>query len=71
MSLFDALCFQCTSSLVPCETHVQRVFKGHMFPRQEPKDDAETLAGHGIAVRFSGLGLLAPLHALMLMVPLG
>eukprot|EP00434_Breviolum_minutum_P031555 symbB.v1.2.027900.t1/scaffold2896.1/size67727/2 len=33
----------------------------------EPEEDSpETLAGHGAAVRFSSLGLLAPLHALLL-----
>lgn len=33
----------------------------------EPEDDSEeTLAGHGPAVRFSTLGLLAPVHALLL-----
>ncbi|CAK9059956.1 unnamed protein product [Durusdinium trenchii] len=48
--------------------HTLLFFTGLCVVAEEPKDDAETLAGHGIAVRFSGLGLLAPLHALMLMV---
>ena len=39
---------------------------------QEPEDDSEeTLAGHGLAVRFSTLGLLAPVHALLLTLQLG
>lgn len=38
---------------------------------QEPEEDSpETLAGHGAAVRFSSLGLLAPLHALLLTLQL-
>ena len=39
---------------------------------QEPEDDSkETLAGQGLAVRFSTLGLLAPVHALLLTLQLG
>ena len=43
----------------------------HVVKFQEPEEDSpETLAGHGAAVRFSSLGLLAPLHALLLTLQL-
>ena len=52
------------------------VFDQYIFHQpaeaKEPEDDSEeTLAGHGAAVRFSTLGLLAPVHAVLLTLQLG